>query len=207
MTVQSYLSSVRIPRVDIELDCECLTGVPEANYSAAALAESGPSGKRTGPVARSTHRHGLTASSTKVHFGSCWRVRKCRLGRCRIWPSVRASSDGDDGAPPSSRNSPPPLTLAAVLALPAIVIGTYVAQNGGPAEFLQEVVNGDRGPAFFVGSYVVATVALLPASVLTLAAGYLYGPIKGTALVSIASTTAAATAFLISRYLVMPEPI
>eukprot|EP00959_Pyramimonas_sp_CCMP1952_P097042 2028346-Pyramimonas_sp.AAC.3 len=66
---------------------------------------------------------------------------------------------------------------------------------------------GEAGPAYFVLAYIIATVALLPASVLTLAAGYLYGPAYGTALVSLSSTAAAASSFLISRYAVSrPRP-
>ncbi|PNW87742.1 hypothetical protein CHLRE_01g000250v5 [Chlamydomonas reinhardtii] len=64
--------------------------------------------------------------------------------------------------------------------------------------------SGWAGPAVFVGLYVAATVLLFPASVLTLAAGALYGPAAGTALVSLASTTGAAAAFLVSRYLARP---
>jgi hypothetical protein len=73
-----------------------------------------------------------------------------------------------------------------------------------PAQRVQGLVadGGTAGPFIFAAAYVVATVALLPAAILTLAAGYLYGPLAGTALVSVCSTTACAVAFLISRYLV-----
>ncbi|KXZ42500.1 hypothetical protein GPECTOR_141g698 [Gonium pectorale] len=64
--------------------------------------------------------------------------------------------------------------------------------------------SGWLGPAVFVVLYAAATVLLFPASVLTLAAGALFGPLAGTALVSIASTTGATCAFLVSRYLARP---
>ena len=41
----------------------------------------------------------------------------------------------------------------------------------------------------------------MPASPLTIAAGAIFGPVKGTAIVSASSTTAATVAFLIARYL------
>ena len=78
-------------------------------------------------------------------------------------------------------------------------------RNCPPPQRVQELAaaeGGAAGPLIFAGAYVAATVALLPASVLTLAAGYLYGPLAGTAIVSVASTTACAVSFLISRYLV-----
>jgi uncharacterized membrane protein YdjX (TVP38/TMEM64 family) len=50
------------------------------------------------------------------------------------------------------------------------------------------------------GVYVVATLLFIPGSLLTLAAGTLYGLVLGTVVVSLASTTGAALAFLIARY-------
>lgn len=47
--------------------------------------------------------------------------------------------------------------------------------------------------------YVLATVLLLPGSVLTLAAGFAYGPVWGTLLISPVSVTAATLAFLLGR--------
>ncbi|GIL81377.1 hypothetical protein Vretifemale_10366, partial [Volvox reticuliferus] len=64
--------------------------------------------------------------------------------------------------------------------------------------------SGWLGPAVFVALYVAATVLLFPASVLTLAAGALFGPLAGTALVSLASTAGATAAFLVSRYFARP---
>ena len=59
-------------------------------------------------------------------------------------------------------------------------------------------------PAFaaitFVGLYIAATILFVPGLLITMAAGILFGPIKGTALVSLASVTGAALAFLIGRY-------
>lgn len=60
---------------------------------------------------------------------------------------------------------------------------------------------GPWGPIGLAGVYVVATVLLAPASVLTLAAGALFGLWTGFVTVSLASTTGATLAFLIARYL------
>lgn len=57
------------------------------------------------------------------------------------------------------------------------------------------------GPVVFALAYVVAVVLLVPASAMTVAAGAIFGLFLGTVVVSLASTTGAALAFLISRYL------
>jgi uncharacterized membrane protein YdjX (TVP38/TMEM64 family) len=60
---------------------------------------------------------------------------------------------------------------------------------------------GPWGPVAFVVGYALATVALVPGSLLTLAAGALFGLGKGMALVLVAATLGACVAFLIARYL------
>jgi uncharacterized membrane protein YdjX (TVP38/TMEM64 family) len=60
---------------------------------------------------------------------------------------------------------------------------------------------GAWAPIAFGLVYVVATVLLLPGSAITLAGGALFGRGLGTVTVSLASTTSAAVAFLIARYL------
>jgi uncharacterized membrane protein YdjX (TVP38/TMEM64 family) len=59
---------------------------------------------------------------------------------------------------------------------------------------------GVWGPVVFVAGYALATVALVPGSLLTLAAGAIFGLGKGTALVLVAATLGASAAFLVSRY-------
>jgi uncharacterized membrane protein YdjX (TVP38/TMEM64 family) len=59
---------------------------------------------------------------------------------------------------------------------------------------------GTWGPLAFIGLYVVAVVAALPGSVLTAAAGALFGSFWGVAYVSIAATCGACLAFLVGRY-------
>lgn len=74
----------------------------------------------------------------------------------------------------------------------------------GPAVQALEVWIGELGvwaPVVFGLLYVLAVVLLVPASAVTLAAGALFGLVKGTAIVSLASTTGAALTFLITRHL------
>jgi uncharacterized membrane protein YdjX (TVP38/TMEM64 family) len=59
---------------------------------------------------------------------------------------------------------------------------------------------GALGGVVYGAIYVIAALLFVPGSVLTLAAGALFGVVWGTVLVSVASTTAAALAFLIARH-------
>lgn len=95
---------------------------------------------------------------------------------------------------------------AALLAAAAVA---YFAQGHSAKDAIQAVETtvtaaGSAGPFIFIVSYAIATVVLIPASALTLAAGFLYGPVTGTAIVSAASTLGATLAFLVSRYLARP---
>ncbi len=58
---------------------------------------------------------------------------------------------------------------------------------------------GVTGVALFFAAYVVATVLVIPGSVLTLAAGFAYGPIWGLVLASPASVVGATCAFVLGR--------
>lgn len=59
---------------------------------------------------------------------------------------------------------------------------------------------GAWGPFFFIASYIVSLLLLIPSTFLTLGAGVLYGVAWGTVYVSIASTVGATCAFLLARY-------
>lgn len=61
--------------------------------------------------------------------------------------------------------------------------------------------SGPAGWLLFAAAYVAGTVFLLPGSLLTLVAGFTYGPVWGTLLVSPVSVAAATAAFLTGRYL------
>jgi uncharacterized membrane protein YdjX (TVP38/TMEM64 family) len=59
---------------------------------------------------------------------------------------------------------------------------------------------GVLGPLAFVVGYAVATVAFIPGSVLTLAAGAIFGVVQGTLLTLAGATLGASAAFLVARY-------
>jgi uncharacterized membrane protein YdjX (TVP38/TMEM64 family) len=59
---------------------------------------------------------------------------------------------------------------------------------------------GAWGPVLFIVAYVIATVLLIPASILTLGAGAVFGVVWGSIYVSIGATLGAACSFLLGRY-------
>ena len=59
---------------------------------------------------------------------------------------------------------------------------------------------GPMGPIAFIAVYTAATVAALPGSILSIAAGALFGPFLGVVTVIVAATFGASLAFLVSRY-------
>lgn len=90
--------------------------------------------------------------------------------------------------------------IAAVAALAALIwigrqLGSYV-----PAFATWVGDLGVWGPLVFVAGYMVATVAFIPGSLLTLAAGAIFGLAKGTLVVFFGASLGAAGAFLVARY-------
>jgi uncharacterized membrane protein YdjX (TVP38/TMEM64 family) len=59
---------------------------------------------------------------------------------------------------------------------------------------------GAVGPLVFIGLYILITIAFLPASIVTLGAGVVFGVIKGSLFVFIGAMLGATAAFLIGRY-------
>jgi uncharacterized membrane protein YdjX (TVP38/TMEM64 family) len=60
---------------------------------------------------------------------------------------------------------------------------------------------GMAGVLVYAALYMLATVLFVPGSILTLGAGFIYGLVQGSILVSVASTIGATLAFLVGRYL------
>lgn len=94
------------------------------------------------------------------------------------------------------------LVLAAVAAVAAVAAAVYFDVQ----ELLRSALGwidglGPAGAAVFVVVYVVACVFFIPGSILTLGAGVVFGVVKGSVLVSVASTLGATAAFLVGRYL------
>jgi uncharacterized membrane protein YdjX (TVP38/TMEM64 family) len=85
--------------------------------------------------------------------------------------------------------------VAVLVGAKAIGVGNRLGELRGWIDSL-----GAWGPVVFIFLYAVATVAALPGSALTIAAGALFGSGVGIIVVSIASTLGASLAFLVSRY-------
>lgn len=90
--------------------------------------------------------------------------------------------------------------VVGVLALAALFLGGryaggYIPQFAGWVESL-----GVWGPIVFILGYAVAAVAFVPGSLLTLAAGAVFGVVKGTIYTLIGATLGASAAFLVARY-------
>ena len=88
----------------------------------------------------------------------------------------------------------------------ALAVVLLLAIRNDIVPFLRQVLQsvselGPWGPAAFLLVYVGATVLLLPGSILTLGAGFVYGLGWGTVLVSASSTLGATASFLIGRHL------
>lgn len=90
------------------------------------------------------------------------------------------------------------LTGAALLALLALgrAAGGYVPQFAQWVDGL-----GVWGPVVFIVGYALAVVAFIPGSLLTLAAGAIFGVAEGVVIVFVAAVLGSTAAFLVARYL------
>ena len=100
------------------------------------------------------------------------------------------------------------LVLLGITLVAAPAQAQEAVSSGGfnPQEILRNALQwvddlGAIAPIAFMLIYVVATVAFLPGSVLTLGAGVLFGVIKGSIFVFFGATIGATLAFLVGRYL------
>jgi uncharacterized membrane protein YdjX (TVP38/TMEM64 family) len=107
----------------------------------------------------------------------------------------------DEAAPAAGRGGrwKPIVLLAVIVAM--IVVSSRLGLGGRLAELKQWVASlGPWGPLAYVLLYIVGVVAAFPGSAMTVAAGPLFGSVRGVVYVSIASTTGASLCFLIARY-------
>lgn len=102
------------------------------------------------------------------------------------------------------RHRKPVLVLTLLVALTVLFVSLDLRSqfttwfNDSAVPWLQ--ANPLLAPGIYMLIYVFAVVAFMPGSVLTLAAGAIFGPLAGLIYVSLASTAAAGIAFLIARY-------
>ncbi len=92
-----------------------------------------------------------------------------------------------------------PVIAAALLAL-LLFLGPFDAKAAMQAALDWIKSLGFWGPTAFILAYIIATVTLLPGSVLTLGAGAVFGLFHGFLYVSIGSTIGATAAFLVGRH-------
>jgi uncharacterized membrane protein YdjX (TVP38/TMEM64 family) len=93
------------------------------------------------------------------------------------------------------------LAGGAVLAALAAAWALGLAEQARPERFRAWIEAwGPLGPAVFIAGYVLAELLFVPALPLTLLGGIAFGPLWGTAYVSVASTLGAAGAFLLARH-------
>ncbi|MEM6614837.1 MAG: TVP38/TMEM64 family protein [Cyanobacteria bacterium P01_C01_bin.72] len=93
-----------------------------------------------------------------------------------------------------------------LVAAPAQAQEAVASSGFNPQEILRNALQwvdnlGAIAPIAFMLIYVVATVAFLPGSVLTLGAGVLFGVVQGSIYVFFGATLGATLAFLVGRYL------
>jgi uncharacterized membrane protein YdjX (TVP38/TMEM64 family) len=92
------------------------------------------------------------------------------------------------------------LLIAAVAVAALIVLGRQL--GGYVPQFAQWVDGlGFWGPAVFILGYAAATLAFVPGSILTMAAGAIFGLAKGTVLTFLGATLGSTFSFLVARYL------
>jgi len=95
--------------------------------------------------------------------------------------------------------------LRPVLIVLVLAVVIFLGRAFDAPAKLQQVLEwiqglGWLGVAVFFLLYIVACVLFLPGSILTLGAGFVYGVVEGTIIVSISSTVGATVAFLVGRY-------
>lgn len=89
-----------------------------------------------------------------------------------------------------------------LMGLVVILIAASLLGRQGIPVFLSWVAGlGSLGPLFFVLGFAAGAVALVPASIFTLAAGALFGVAWGTAYAFLGEVLGGSIAFLIARYL------
>jgi len=93
-----------------------------------------------------------------------------------------------------------PILLAIIIA--ALFVLSQVIDLGEKFAELRGWIDslGVWGPIAYIFIYIVSVIAVVPGSAMTVAAGVLFGSLKGVVVVIIGATLGAALAFLIARY-------
>lgn len=96
-----------------------------------------------------------------------------------------------------------PSTIVATLSSQVASAQEILADPGAALDRVVELTDsmGNLGMAYFGVAYCIAEILAVPAIPLTASAGYLFGPLKGTAVVLLSASIAAAVSFQIGRTL------
>ncbi|GMV90514.1 MAG: hypothetical protein AMXMBFR82_02920 [Candidatus Hydrogenedentota bacterium] len=106
----------------------------------------------------------------------------------------------------SSPDAKTPSLLKPLLLLVAVAVLFLASQAFPIAEWMRAFLTwvdalGPLAPIALGIAYILACVFLVPGWILTLGAGFLFGVIRGTVVISISATLGATAAFLVGRYL------
>lgn len=98
------------------------------------------------------------------------------------------------------------LSLMLILGGADAAFAQTLAQVGNPQDWIRNALQwiqdlGSVGVIAFIALYIIAAVAFIPGSLLTLGSGVLFGILWGTVYVFIGATLGATAAFLVGRYL------
>lgn len=95
----------------------------------------------------------------------------------------------------------------ALLFWASLIIGYqwYASSNGfSPLEVVQRLLDfmttGFWGPLVYIGLYIVRPLILFPSTVLTLAGGFVFGPLLGVLYTILASNSSSTVAYFVGRY-------
>ena len=95
----------------------------------------------------------------------------------------------------------------ALLFWASLIIGYqwYASSNGfSPLEVVQRLLDfmttGFWGPLVYIGLYIVRPLILFPSTVLTLAGGFVFGPLLGVLYTILASNSSSTVAFFVGGY-------
>ena len=168
----------------------------------AASSSSSASGQAAGTESSAT-----TTTTTTTSQRSRW-TRPSGASDTNTSRSPPATSSASPDS--SERRWPSARQVGSMVALAAAAVGAVVAigdsLNSLSVRNLNDLVAwfdslGPTAVFYYALVYYVLELVAFPALVLTVGAGYLFGVVQGAAVVSVAATAAAATSFLVSRYL------
>lgn len=122
-------------------------------------------------------------------------------------PAPPAGRANAAGAERGGRKGPdwPRLLVGALLLAAALFALGRLAGDRLPAFAGWVQAQGAWGPILFIAGYVAATVAMVPGSILTLAAGAIFGIVPGVLYVFVGAVIGSALAFLVARHLARPH--